>query len=411
MAKKEKYIWGVGGELPLIDDHSIVKLEIIEEYLSAYMRLLTIHPYTSSLKFAIVDGFSGGGLYKSLKGQEILGSPLRILETIERLKKEISFERENNKFKQIDFDIPIYCIERNKATFEFLRQTLIQRGTNNSTQIINGEFEKVYMQVITELKNKKYKKAIFLLDQYGYSDATIGTIRYILSNFSNAEIILTFACDSLIDYLSISNKPALSNLGLDNNDIEHLLDTKQDNAYNRKILQFTLLKSIINKVGVCYYTPFFVQGEKTHRAYWLLHFSNHPIARNEMVKLHYKKHNAFIHYGGEGLDMFGYSTKDKNLLFSFTEDDRLKGLSLIKNQIQDKIVNYDNNTFGSLIKSEINNTPATIQTIQESLEEQLYYGDIEIFDTKANVAVKNHKNIKLEHIIKVSKRKQQRFKF
>lgn len=74
-------------------------------------------------------------------------------------------------------------------------------------------------------------------------------------------------------------------------------------------------------------------------------------------------------------------------------------------------MNYDNNTFGSLIKNEINNTPATIQTIQESLEEQLYYGDIEIFDTKANVAVKNHKNIKLEHIIKVSKRKQQRFKF
>ena len=201
------------------------------------------------------------------------------------------------------------------------------------------------------------------------------------------------------------------NLGLDKCDIEYLLDTKQDDAHNRKILQFALLKSIIGKVGACYYTPFFVRSEKTHRAYWLLHFSNHPTARNEMVKLHYKKHNAFIHYGGEGLDMFGYSTKDKNLLFSFTEEDRLKGLNLIKDQIQDKIVYYDNKTFGNLIQNEINNTPATIQTIQESLEEQLYYGDIEIFDAKANVAVKNYKNIKLEHIIKISKHKQQRFKF
>lgn len=411
MAKKEKYIWGIGSELPLIDDHSIVKLEIIEEYLSAYMRLLTIHPYTSSLKFAIVDGFSGGGLYKSLNGQEILGSPLRILNTIERLKKEITFERENNKFKQIDFDIPVYCIESNKATFEFLRQTLIQSGTNDSTQIINGEFEKVYTNIIEKLKRNKYKKAIFLLDQYGYSDATMGTIRYILSHFSNAEIILTFACDSLIDYLSNKKQSALLNLGLDNNDIEHLLDTKQDNAHNRKILQFALLESIINKVGVCYYTPFFVQGKKTHRAYWLLHFSNHPIARNEMVKLHYKKHNAFIHYGGEGLDMFGYSTKDKNLLFSFTEEDRLKGLNLIKKQIQAKIANYDNKTFESLVKNEINGTPATIQTIQESLEEQLYYRDIEIFDTKTKTIIKNYKNIKLEHIIKIAKHKQQRFKF
>ncbi len=411
MAKKEKYIWGVGSELPLIDDHSLVKLEIIEEYLEEYIRHLTIFPFTASLKFAIVDGFSGGGLYKTIDMQEILGSPLRILETIERLKKEIAFERENNKSRQINFDIPVYCIEKNKETFRFLQQTLTQRNFHNFAQIINGEFEKVYTQVIAELKNKKYKKAIFLLDQYGYLEANIHTIKNILYSFENAEIILTFACDSLIDYLSISNKPALSNLGLDNYDIEYLLDTKQDNDNNRKILQFALLKSIIDKVGACYYTPFFVRSEKTHRAYWLLHFSNHPIARNEMVKLHYKKHNAFIHYGGEGLDMFGYSTKDKNLLFSFTEEDRLKGLNLIKNQILDKIVSYDNKTFGNLIQNEINYTPATIETIQESLIEQIYYGDIEIFDTKANVAVKNHKHIKLEHIIKISKHKQQRFKF
>ena len=410
MAKKEKYIWSVGSELPLIDDR-LVKLEIIEEYLEEYIRHLTIFPFTASLKFAIVDGFSGGGLYKTLDKQEILGSPLRILDTIERLKKEIAFERENNKSRQINFDIPVYCIEKNKETFNFLRQTLTQRNFHNFAHIINGEFEKVYTQVITELKNKKYKKAIFLLDQYGYSDANIHTIKNILHSFENAEIILTFACDNLIDYLSKANETALLNLGLDKCDIEYLLDTKQDDAHNRKILQFALLKSIIGKVGACYYTPFFVRSEKTHRAYWLLHFSNHPTARNEMVKLHYKKHNAFIHYGGEGLDMFGYSTKDKNLLFSFTEEDRLKGLNLIKDQIQDKIVYYDNKTFGNLIQNEINNTPATIQTIQESLEEQLYYGDIEIFDAKANVAVKNYKNIKLEHIIKISKHKQQRFKF
>ncbi len=411
MAKIEKYVWGIGGSLPIIEDHSLVKLEIIEKYLEAYIRHLTILPFIDKLKFAVIDGFSGGGLYKNISGQEILGSPLRILDTIERLKKEIAFERKNKKFKQIDFDISTYCIEKNIATFNFLQQTLINRGFSDLAQIVNGEFEKVYSSIIQKLRDKKYQKAIFLLDQYGYTDATINTIRNILGSFPNAEIILTFACDSLIDYLTIKNKSALLKLGLDNYDIEHLLDTKQDNDDNRKILQFRLLKSIIDKVGACYYTPFFVQGQKTHRAYWLLHFSNHPIARNEMVKLHYENHNSFIHYGGEGLDMFGYSTKNKNIMFLFTEEDRIMGLNLIKKQIQNKIIDYDNKTFGTLIQNEINNTPATIETIRESLKDQLYYGDIEIIDIKAKKKINNPKNIKLEHLIKIPKHKQQRFKF
>ena len=235
--------------------------------MEAYIRHLTILPVTNKLKFSIVDGFSGGGLYKSLERQEILGSPLRIIEAIERLKRVIAFERENNKIRQIDFDVPVYCIEKNIATFKFLKRTLSQRELNHLVQTINGEFEKVYTNIIKELQNKKYQKAIFLLDQYGYAEANINSVKYILNSFKNAEIILTFACDNLIDYLSIKNKTALLNLGLDNCDIEHLLDTKQDNDDNRKILQFILLKSIINKVGACYYTPFFIQGKKTHKAY------------------------------------------------------------------------------------------------------------------------------------------------
>lgn len=81
------------------------------------MRHLTILPYSRNLKFAIIDGFSGGGLYKDIKGQEILGSPLRVLETVERLKKEITFERENKNFGKINFDIPIIALKKTK---EFL---------------------------------------------------------------------------------------------------------------------------------------------------------------------------------------------------------------------------------------------------------------------------------------------------
>lgn len=141
MAKSKKYIWEIGSSLPTIEEHSVVKLNIIEKYLEAYIKHLTIHPYKSTLKFAIIDGFSGGGLY-NFKGEEILGSPLRILETIQRLKKEITFQKENDNLGLVGFDIPMYCIEKDKRVYEFLTQTINQRGFKNSVSIINGEFEK-----------------------------------------------------------------------------------------------------------------------------------------------------------------------------------------------------------------------------------------------------------------------------
>ena len=109
--------------------------------------------------------------------------------------------------------------------------------------------------------------------------------------------------------------------------------------------------------------------------------------------------------------MFGYSTQDKYTLkpFLFTEEDKIKGLELIKKQIQSKVKKYDNQTFDTLIQNEINNTPATIETIQESLKEQLYYGDIEIINPKTNKKIKKYTDIKLKYIIKDTK--QQRFEF
>ena len=410
MAKDKKYDWGIGKPPPLIENHSLVKLDIVEKYLETYIRHLTLYPYTTKLKFAIVDGFCGGGLYEDSKKNEVYGSPFRILNTIKNLPTIINIEREGQKLGKIHFDINVVLIEKDIETYKFLMQNIKNRDLNAvQPKIYNTSFQKSYLKVINDLKTQKYNKAIFILDQYGYSDANISTIRNILSSFNKAEIILTFACDSLIDYLSEKNITALSNLGLDMCNIEYLLDTKQEDDRNRNALRAALLSGIIQQVGACFYTPFFIKGAQTHRAYWLLHFSNHPIARNEMVKLHYELHNSFIHYGGSGLDMFGYSTKDAETLnpFLFAQEDKNKSLKCIESQIDEKVAKHSGKTFGELIKSEINHTP--IEVIQESLKEYLLYGDIEIINPKTNKLVKNHKIIKLDHLIK--RPKQQRFKF
>ena len=57
MAKVNKYNWCIGEELPTIEDHSKVKLDIIENYLEIYLRYLTKGFKVSSLKLDIIDGF------------------------------------------------------------------------------------------------------------------------------------------------------------------------------------------------------------------------------------------------------------------------------------------------------------------------------------------------------------------
>lgn len=132
-----------------------------------------------------------------------------------------------------------------------------------------------------------------------------------------------------------------------------------------------------------------------------------------MVKLHYQNYNSFIHYAGEGLDMFGYSSKDKNTLkpFLFAQEDKERSLKLVAEQIEKKITQYDSKTFEELIRNEINYTPATIEIIQESLREYLRHEYIEIIDTKKGKKVTNCKNIKLENVIKIPKIRQKRFNF
>ncbi|RFO99052.1 hypothetical protein BGC31_00285 [Komagataeibacter xylinus] len=56
------------------------------------------------------------------------------------------------------------------------------------------------------LARKGKRRALFFLDQYGYSDVPLSLIRRILSKIEGAEIILTFAIDSLINYLHDSEQ-------------------------------------------------------------------------------------------------------------------------------------------------------------------------------------------------------------
>lgn len=375
--KKKKYYWQRGEDLPDIDDHSLVKLEIIEEYLAIYLRVLTQNCKMDSLKLTIVDGFSGGGLYKG----NVEGSPLRILKTINAEKAAINTRRLINKCREINFDITTHLIELEKPHCEFLKYTLQERDydlRSGAITLTNSDFSSRLDSLIKSIKAKsRTHRAIFVLDQYGYIDAPITDIRRIFWNLQNAEVILTFSMDSLIDYLSEQSTDLLAKLGLSKIDIERILDERQDTTFSRAKLQPVLFESIVNRAGAHYYTPFFIASDKTNRAYWLFHFSSHTRARNEMMKLHWSKQNTFQHFGGAGLNMLlGYTSGNRNLLYDFSLFSREQSLDLLQEQVPKKIYEKKELTFKDLKNEIINSTPATEEMIKESLTEAIRQKDI-----------------------------------
>ena len=76
------YEWKLGEPLPVLGEHSVAKHDIFEQYVGIYIERLTRTPSQTMLNLTIVDGFSGGGLYRLGSG-EVEGSPLRLLTAVD----------------------------------------------------------------------------------------------------------------------------------------------------------------------------------------------------------------------------------------------------------------------------------------------------------------------------------------
>jgi len=407
MAKINKYDWQIGKELPSIDNHSIVKLNIIEQYLEIYLRVLTQSHLMDSLRLTVIDGFAGGGIYQG----GIKGSPLRIYETIKNTEIAINLER-NNKSKKINFNIDMLFIEKSKKSFNFLKKTMNELGYKDNLHIYNGKFENFLDTIIQKIQKKSTsQKSIFILDQYGYADASIPSIKKIFSKLKKVEVILTFSVDSLIDYISRKNSKVLLNMGLSKDDCERIFDIKEDNDFARSKIQPLLYQLIVKQTGAKFYTPFFIKSDTSNRSYWLFHLSSHAKARDEMIKLHWDNQNTFQHFGKAGLKMLiGYNSEYEGNLFKFDNFARKKSIESLSEELPKIIYEFDAIEFSQLKNNIINETPATVDMIKESLREQIHYKELIIKSKEGTIRQKTN-TIHDTDIITKPSHKQLRLKF
>lgn len=387
-----QYSWKNGPDV--IQQHSIAKHRILESYLSAYFLTLVGGQPRAEFKLTLVDGFAGGGLYTHEdSGELIKGSPLILLAA----EKEAEFLINQGRTKPVNVDVTHFFIEAKRDAFLHLDRTLRSEGFGNrigeSIHLRHSKFEDEADRIIEFIKKKSPRngRSIFVLDQFGYKAVPTSLINRILQTLPGAEIILTFAVDSFLNYANEKNFMR----GLRKIEIPNALagrslsEIKESERDWRLFIQASLYKELVGHCGAKHYTPFFVRNKKGHGDYWLIHLSQHHRARDVMTEVHWKNQNYFIHYGGAGLNMFnmlGYDPghdsthKQQGVLgFEFDQVAKDASISALMDQVPKVIYAHDEGVnYSVLFATTCNESPASSGIYQEALVQLVNHKVIEI---------------------------------
>lgn len=172
--------------IPILDDHSKMKHKIYLEYITAYVQTLMSKVMIPRMEFFLVDGFCGGGIYKDAISNTFYdGSPLLMIEAVNQARVLINVERKKKRQVIANY----WFLDKNKGAIDTLtKQLQIKKQANfhykediDKAIVRQGTFDEQIGHIISHIKTTKSgEKALFFLDQYGYSDVKIPHIKTII---------------------------------------------------------------------------------------------------------------------------------------------------------------------------------------------------------------------------------------
>ena len=235
------FVWVPGSPPPFIEEHSLAKLSVFRSYVANYMDRLCEGSRRDVFKLDLVDGFSGGGLFRDA-GVEIPGTPLIMLE-----EAQAAYARLNERrVKPLHFDLKFHFGDVAPDHTRYLRQVISEREfriPEHEVAVYDGAFEDKIDVIISDIKRRQPRagRALFLLDQKGFAQVEFDLIRRIFDELARAEVILTFAAETLLNFMV--ERPefytAARPIELSETDIRDLVDLNHG-AGGRALAQRTL---------------------------------------------------------------------------------------------------------------------------------------------------------------------------
>ena len=395
-----QFRWSPDGRPPKIEAHSRAKLTVLRSYLGAYFDRLNVNPNREEFKIDLVDGFSGGGTFRD-SDETVSGTPLIMIEELEKAKERLN----TNRAKPLSVDCKFYFTDAEQAHTEHLRNVLMERGydtdSNDNIVVRNGRFENEIEDIIAEIQRRQPRagRAIFLLDQTGFSHVCLKMVARILGELPAAEVIMTFAADALINHLA--ETPALVQavepLELTEDQLRDMIQRK--NAYGRAFAQRYLRDQIRGATNAPFDTPFFIRPKQSRRALWFLHLSRHPVARDVMIQCHWKVQNTFEHYGHGDFRMLGWDALKSGTLprFNFEEEENRNLRNQLLKSMPDKLSALASQhpvTVDSVRREFANQTAAPFSVMDEVILDLFRSREFEVLSPGGKV--RSHSLIRLQ---------------
>lgn len=312
-----KYFWQIGSPPPLLDRHSQTKHLIVEEYVRRYVSTLMAPAHIPELRLSIIDGFCGGGCYRTEDGGLADGSPILMMRAIREARMLLNQDRRIPR----NINVEYFFVDILPDTTRYLQHSLDAKRDENAidlvdyrqTEVVTNDFLQSLPYLVKRVQQRKMgEHALFVLDQYSYKNIPLPEIASILCSLKGAEVVMTFNVDNLTTYLSdrAANRKPLENIGLDKYipwaDLKLLKATQKQEW--RQTLQRHLAHGIKCETGAKFMTLFFVKPHGLNSwGYWLIHLSNEYRAHAVMKSLHWEHATEFGHELEPGIFVLGYN--------------------------------------------------------------------------------------------------------
>jgi three-Cys-motif partner protein len=415
----DKYFWRVGSPPPWLDRHSQTKHSIVEEYVRRYVLTLMAPAHIPELRLSIIDGFCGGGCYRTEDGGVADGSPILVMQAIREARAILNLERRIPR----DINVEYTFVDILPDTTSHLRhwldakldENIIDPIDHKKTEILTNDFIKALPYLIQKVKNRKMgEHALFVLDQYSYKDIPLPEIAGILRTLKGAEVVMTFNVDNLTTYLSErgANRRSLEKIGLDDYiPWDALRQIKASHKQEwRQILQRHLAHGIKCETGAKYMTLFFVKPYGLNSwGYWLIHLSNEYRAHAVMKTLHWEHATEFGHELEPGIFVLGYNAnKDEcytgQQTFEFSgAGSKTACINGVREHFGRSVFKIDQPTrLGDLFQSCITNSTAAEHHLIESVR-QLHASKNVIIVSKDGTVRRASKTYNLSDLIEPSR--------
>ena len=322
---EKRYGWADGAKL---EEHSRRKHKILREYVFDYLTVRCKLPQQQRFRFAIVDGFAGGGRYQC----GTAGSPLIFIEELKRAAEAVNTLRAVQGLGAIEVECLLVFNDASHDAIELLKThvTPMQADIAQTcpklrlhVKYLNEVFEIAYPKIKIVLEHGRYRSVLFNLDQCGDSHVERDTILDIMHSYPGAEIFYTFMISSLLAFLQ-KNQPEqlrtrLAHLGLKISNIQMLNGLMSKNDWLG-----TAEKIVFDTFRLCapYVSPFSINNPEGWR-YWLIHFANAYRARQVYNNVLHDNASLQAHFGRSGLNMLSYDPRhDAGMLYLFDDNGR-----------------------------------------------------------------------------------------